>query len=135
LHTTSCIVDYVYFHSPHQPALFFSLTQAGHCYSMLLIFSLFSCCRFTIAKTVTYNWDVGWVTACPDGFCRPVIGINGAWPCPIVEVDRGDTVIFNVKNSLGNETTSIHCHGNHHCLFLHSLRTDFCFRGLSERYK
>jgi iron transport multicopper oxidase len=64
-----------------------------------------------LAKTVTYNWEVGWVTACPDGFCRPVIGINGAWPCPTVDADLGDTMVLNVKNRLGNETTSIHGHG------------------------
>lgn len=32
------------------------------------------------AKTVTYNFDIGWVTAAPDGYSRQVIGINGQWP-------------------------------------------------------
>jgi hypothetical protein len=63
------------------------------------------------AKTVTHNWEISWLTACPDGFCRPVIGINGAWPCPILEADLGDTVVLNIKNKLGNETTTIHPHG------------------------
>jgi iron transport multicopper oxidase len=26
------------------------------------------------AATVTYNWDITWVEADPDGFKRPVIG-------------------------------------------------------------
>jgi hypothetical protein len=32
------------------------------------------------AKTVTYDFDIGWVTAAPDGYSRQVIGINGQWP-------------------------------------------------------
>jgi len=64
-----------------------------------------------LAATVTYNWDITWVTAAPDGFARPVIGINGQWPCPKIEATVGDTVVVNVNNKLGNETTGIHFHG------------------------
>ncbi|OCK83102.1 multicopper oxidase [Lepidopterella palustris CBS 459.81] len=64
-----------------------------------------------ISKTVTYNWDVGWIIAAPDGFSRPVIAINGQWPPPKVEADLGDTISVTVTNSLGNETTGIHWHG------------------------
>ncbi|GME55867.1 Multicopper oxidase type 1 [Neofusicoccum parvum] len=64
-----------------------------------------------LAKTVTVDWDVGWVSAAPDGYTRPVIGINGQWPLPILEADVNDIIIANVHNSLGNETTSIHWHG------------------------
>jgi iron transport multicopper oxidase len=63
------------------------------------------------AATITYNWNVGWVTAAPDGFSRPVIGINGQWPLPTIEATVGDTVVVNLVNNLGNETTSIHFHG------------------------
>jgi iron transport multicopper oxidase len=89
--------------------LFFSslesgLTMRSH---LLLLLHAFS----SVAKTITHNWNVGWVTACPDEYCRPAIGINGAWPCPILEADVGDTVVVNVYNNLGNETTSIHYHG------------------------
>ena len=63
------------------------------------------------AKTVTYNWSVDWVSVSPDGFERPAVGINGQWPCPTVAVDIGDRVVVNLKNNLGNETTSIHWHG------------------------
>lgn len=63
------------------------------------------------AATVTYNWDVTWVNAAPDGFMRPVIGINNQWPCPTIEATKGDTVVVNVNNKLGNETTGIHFHG------------------------
>lgn len=63
------------------------------------------------AATVTYNWDVTWVNAAPDGFMRPVIGINNQWPCPTIEATKGDTVVINLNNNLGNETTGIHFHG------------------------
>jgi iron transport multicopper oxidase len=64
-----------------------------------------------LSKTVTYNWDITWVNASPDGVSRPVIGINGQWPCPNIEVDIGDRVVIHTNNKLGNETTSIHFHG------------------------
>lgn len=69
------------------------------------------CSGFAVSKTVTYNWDITWVTASPDGFARPVIGINGQWPCPTVEVDLHDRLVVNVHNKLGNESTSLHWHG------------------------
>ncbi|KAL8719660.1 MAG: hypothetical protein Q9225_003357 [Loekoesia sp. 1 TL-2023] len=71
-----------------------------------LIFVVLAC-----AKTVTYDWEITWVTASPGGFTRPVIGINGEWPCPTVEVDVGDRLVVHVTNSLGNQSTSLHWHG------------------------
>ncbi|KAF2009388.1 multicopper oxidase [Aaosphaeria arxii CBS 175.79] len=65
------------------------------------------------AKIVTYNFDIGWVNIAPDGFSRPVIAINGKWPIPIIEVDVGDTVIITATNSLRNQTTSLHFHGQY----------------------
>jgi iron transport multicopper oxidase len=64
-----------------------------------------------LSKSVTHNWDIAWRTAAPDGFPRPVIAVNGQWPPPILEADLGDTIIVNVHNSMRNETTSIHFHG------------------------
>ncbi|KAK3941233.1 putative iron transport multicopper oxidase FET3 [Diplogelasinospora grovesii] len=64
------------------------------------------------AGTVTYNWDVTWVWANPDGkFARPLIGINNQWPCPKIEATVGDTVVVNLSNKLGNETSGLHFHG------------------------
>lgn len=63
------------------------------------------------AKTVTYDWNIGWVTVSPDGYSRPAIGINGVWPCPPISIDIGDRVVINLNNNLGNETTAIHFHG------------------------
>ncbi|KAI1389462.1 putative ferroxidase [Hypoxylon trugodes] len=65
----------------------------------------------SLAKTVSYDWNVTWVFASPDGFSRPVIGINGEWPCPKIEANIGDFVSINLNNQLGNETTGLHFHG------------------------
>lgn len=65
----------------------------------------------SLAALVTYDWSIDWVTAAPDGFSRPVIGVNGEWPCPIVQANVGDTVVINLHNNMGNETTGLHFHG------------------------
>ncbi|KAL3421335.1 multicopper oxidase [Phlyctema vagabunda] len=68
--------------------------------------------RLTDAATVTYDFNITWVRANPDGmFERPTIGINGEWPLPILRADVGDNVIVNVDNQLGNQTTTLHFHG------------------------
>ncbi|KAI0395409.1 Cupredoxin [Xylariaceae sp. FL0594] len=66
---------------------------------------------FVLSALVTYNWEVTWVWKAPDGHGRPVIGINGSWPCPTIEAWLGDTIVVNLVNKLGNETTGIHFHG------------------------
>ncbi|GMG15697.1 unnamed protein product [Aspergillus oryzae var. brunneus] len=64
------------------------------------------------AKTLNYEWNITWVLANPDGLQeRPVIGINGQWPLPVLNLTLGDRVIAKVYNALGNESTSIHWHG------------------------
>ncbi|KAF2680798.1 multicopper oxidase [Lentithecium fluviatile CBS 122367] len=77
-----------------------------HCILLLAAFI-----NLAWAKTVTYDFEIGWVTAAPDGFSRPVIGINGQWPIPIIEANVGDTIVVKTRNSLRNETTSLHFHG------------------------
>ena len=64
------------------------------------------------AATVTYDFNITWVTADPDGvFARPVIGINGQWPIPHIEATVGDRLVINVLNQLVNQSTSLHFHG------------------------
>ncbi|KAF2998521.1 hypothetical protein E8E13_004478 [Curvularia kusanoi] len=75
-------------------------------FSVLTIFA-----TVAFGKTVTYNFDIGWVTAAPDGYSRQVIGINGQWPVPMIEANVGDTIVVNARNSLGNQATSLHFHG------------------------
>ena len=77
--------------------------------NFLYLSTLFSS---TLAATRTYDFNVGWVTRNPDGQAnRPVIGINDEWPIPRIEATVGDQVIVNLKNSLGNQSTSLHFHG------------------------
>ena len=64
------------------------------------------------AKTVNYDFDIGWVTANPDGtYGRPTIGINGQWPLPYIRADVGDQVVVNAHNSIQNRSVSLHFHG------------------------
>lgn len=79
----------------------------------ILLFCFFGIVKIAAAKDVYLYWNITWVNAAPDGFERPVIGINGQWPCPQVEVDVGDRLIVDVENSLGNQSTGIHWHGMH----------------------
>ncbi|KAI9745431.1 MAG: hypothetical protein M1818_000965 [Claussenomyces sp. TS43310] len=67
--------------------------------------------QLSLAKTVYYNWTITWVSAAPDGFVRPVIGINKQWPCPQIDVEVGDRVVVDMFNDLGNQSTSLHWHG------------------------
>ena len=74
------------------------------------------CCGFllvyTQAATVTYDFNITWVLANPDGlFERGTIGINGQWPLPQMRATVGDRVIVNVNNQLGNQSTTLHFHG------------------------
>ena len=78
---------------------------------LALILLVLGYSQLVLSKTVTYNWDITWVTASPDGFARPVVSVNGQWPPPSLEATLGDRVIVHVKNQLGNQTTSIHWHG------------------------
>jgi len=67
-----------------------------------------------LAATVTHDFNISWVNPQPSPgteYGRSVIGINGQWPIPPLYVTRGDNVIINAYNGLGNETTSLHMHG------------------------
>ncbi|KAK6540194.1 hypothetical protein TWF694_009013 [Orbilia ellipsospora] len=74
--------------------------------------SLFSLLPAVLSKTVTYDFNVTYTEANPDGqFSRRVIGINGQWPIPTIDVDKGDRLIIHLHNSLGDVETSLHFHG------------------------
>jgi iron transport multicopper oxidase len=65
-----------------------------------------------LAATVTYDFNITWAIANPDGqFSRRTIGINGKWPIPTIEVNRGDRLVVNMHNGLGDQDTSLHFHG------------------------
>ncbi|EMC92270.1 hypothetical protein BAUCODRAFT_126264 [Baudoinia panamericana UAMH 10762] len=64
------------------------------------------------ADTVTFNWNITWVRANPDGMAeRPTIGINGQWPLPLLNITKGDNIVVHLNNMLGNQSTSMHFHG------------------------
>jgi iron transport multicopper oxidase len=65
----------------------------------------------SLAGTTTYDLDISWMKASPDGFEKTVIGVNGKWPPPVLYATKGDQVVINVVNSLKNESTSLHFHG------------------------
>lgn len=53
------------------------------------------------AETVIFDWNIGWVTANPDGLAeRPVIGINGQWPLPLLNITKGDRIVVNMHNQV-----------------------------------
>lgn len=79
---------------------------------LLLLVTILVAVEQTAAKTVTYDFNVSWVNANPDGLMeRKVVGINGQWPLPVIEVDKGDRLIVNMYNGLGDKNASIHFHG------------------------
>lgn len=81
-------------------------------HSLLCLFS--ASCFLTVcnAATVTYDFNLTWVTANPDGLHdRKIIGINNSWPLPVIEINKGDRLVVNVHNGLGDKDASVHFHG------------------------
>jgi iron transport multicopper oxidase len=72
---------------------------------------LFGLCQGALSRF--YNWEATWVRAAPDGFQRPVIGIDGKWPPPPIIANLGETITVAYTNKLGNESSSLHWHGIH----------------------
>ncbi|KAJ1728911.1 ferroxidase fet3 [Coemansia biformis] len=67
---------------------------------------------FAHARRVVQNWDITYVTT-NRGLPQPAkrgVGVNGAFPLPVVEAELGDTLVLNVHNSL-DQPTSLHAHG------------------------
>jgi iron transport multicopper oxidase len=75
--------------------------------------SLFGLSLLALANAtfVEHHWTVDWVRATVNGVQRPVIGINGKWPCPLIQANKGDRVKVVLTNNLGNQTTGLHFHG------------------------
>jgi iron transport multicopper oxidase len=64
------------------------------------------------SATLSLEWNITYTTANPDGlFERRVIGVNGNWPPPAIELNFGDTLVLNVNNQLGDVVTGLHTHG------------------------
>jgi iron transport multicopper oxidase len=68
--------------------------------------------RLVFSATQSLEWDVAYTTANPDGlFERRVMGVNGQWPPPPIELDYGDRLVLKVNNQLGDAVTGLHAHG------------------------
>ncbi|EJU02139.1 ferroxidase [Dacryopinax primogenitus] len=64
------------------------------------------------AAFVDVYWNISYATANPDGQqSRQVIGVNGTWPLPIVQIMQGDTLRIHVTNGLPDVGTGLHTHG------------------------
>ncbi|KAL5872427.1 hypothetical protein ACKVWC_008059 [Pyricularia oryzae] len=61
--------------------------------------------------TRTYDLVITRGKAWPDGVVRDVLLVNGKFPGPLIEANKGDTVVVNVTNKLDSEPTAIHWHG------------------------
>ncbi|CAG8444971.1 19158_t:CDS:2 [Dentiscutata erythropus] len=57
-----------------------------------------------------YNLTIAQESKAPDGFTRNMFTVNGQFPGPLIEVNKGDTLVLNVINNLDDNTT-IHTHG------------------------
>ena len=66
-----------------------------------LVAGLSALAAVTSAATVKLDWNITWVRANPDGMAeRPVMGINGQWPLPLLNFTKGDRIIANVHNQV-----------------------------------
>ena len=65
-----------------------------------------------LSAVKSLEWNISYVSANPDGlFERKVMGVNGQWPLPPVELDYGDRLVLTVNNQLGDVITGLHAHG------------------------
>ena len=65
-----------------------------------------------LSATQSLEWNITYTTANPDGqFDRRVIGVNGKWPPPVIELEYGDRLVLTVNNQLGDVVTGLHAHG------------------------
>ncbi|KIM31143.1 Ferroxidase [Serendipita vermifera MAFF 305830] len=78
---------------------------------LLTALSVLAGAWLTNAATVEVWWNITYATANPDGlFERRVIGVNGTWPPPPIEITRNDTLKVHALNGL-DVPTSLHHHG------------------------
>lgn len=78
----------------------------------LFAFLLATIGAFIDAEIIMVDWTVAWMTACPNGVCRDVIGVNGRWPPQTVWINQYDELILVVRNFLNDgECITVHTHG------------------------
>ncbi|CAG8511854.1 13684_t:CDS:10 [Acaulospora colombiana] len=62
--------------------------------------------RYT-PKTNIFDLTIEKVTLSPDGFTRQLSTINGQYPGPTLEVNKGDRIVMRVNNQLGEPTGNL----------------------------
>lgn len=108
---SSSFQQLIHLFCPYSHSAYVLLLMLASSCAFLALLCVYSS-RLARAAVVEYDFDIGWVWMSPDDTeDRPVIGINGEWPLPIINVTVGDTVMVNARNSLGNQSTSLHFHG------------------------
>src|ERR1700733_11308616 len=55
-------------------------------------------------KTNVFDLTLKKVNSAPDGFSRILSTINGQFPGPTIEVNKGDRIVINIHNELGEPT-------------------------------
>ncbi|RHZ82298.1 hypothetical protein Glove_109g258 [Diversispora epigaea] len=68
--------------------------------------------KLTESSPITryYHFELEIVKLSPDGFERPVWSVNGQYPGPLIQANKGDRLVINVTNNFG-DPASIHWHG------------------------
>ncbi|CAG8506373.1 8149_t:CDS:2, partial [Diversispora eburnea] len=61
-------------------------------------------------KTRYYHFELKIIKLSPDGYKRPVWSVNGQYPGPLIQANKGDRIVVNVTNNFGDPAT-IHWHG------------------------
>mmetsp|Transcript_12782 Transcript_12782/g.40789 ORF Transcript_12782/g.40789 Transcript_12782/m.40789 type:complete len:134 (+) Transcript_12782:726-1127(+) len=57
------------------------------------------------------EFTIDYFTAAPEGVAVNILGINGAFPAPLINVTRGDTLVVRVQNNDPVHAHSLHWHG------------------------
>ncbi|KFK31320.1 hypothetical protein AALP_AA6G097300 [Arabis alpina] len=70
------------------------------CLFQLVVVFLSATCCLAADPYVFFDWTVSYLTASPLGTRQQVIGINGLFPGPILNVTTNWNVVMNVKNDL-----------------------------------
>jgi FtsP/CotA-like multicopper oxidase with cupredoxin domain len=58
-------------------------------------------------KTNIFDFTIEKVTLAPDGFTRQLSTVNGQYPGPTIEVNKGDRIVMKINNKLGEPTGNL----------------------------
>ena len=58
-------------------------------------------------KTNNFDFTIEKVTLAPDGFTRQLSTVNGQYPGPTIEVNKGDRIVMKIHNKLGEPTGNL----------------------------